>query len=57
MSDLKLSELSPGKPVKIEKDGQAICVARIGDEVFAINDICSHSDASLSEGDVADFKI
>jgi len=57
MSDLKLSELTAGKPVKIEKDGRAICVARVGDEVFAIDDTCSHSDASLSEGDVTDFKI
>ena len=57
MSDLKLSELNSGKPVKIEKDGRAICVARVGDEVFAVDDTCSHSDASLSEGDITDFKI
>lgn len=57
MSDLSLSSLIPGKPVRIEKDGESICVARIGDEVFAIGDTCSHSDASLSEGDVTDFKI
>ena len=57
MSDLKLSELSVGKPVKIEKDGRTICVARVGDEVFAVDDVCSHSDASLSEGEVTDFKI
>ena len=57
MSDLKLSELTAGKPIKIEKDGRAICVARVGDEVFAVDDTCSHSDASLSEGDITDFKI
>ena len=57
MSDLKFSELAAGKPIKIEKDGRAICVARVGDEVFAVDDTCSHSEASLSEGDVNDFKI
>lgn len=57
MSDLSLSSLEAGKPVRIEKDGESICVARIGDEVFAIGDTCSHSDASLSEGDITDFKI
>jgi 3-phenylpropionate/trans-cinnamate dioxygenase ferredoxin subunit len=57
MSDLSFSTLVPGKPVRIEKDGESICVARIGDEVFAIGDTCSHSDASLSEGDITDFKI
>lgn len=57
MADLLLSELVQGKPVKVEKDGKSICVARVGDEVFAVDDTCSHSDASLSEGDVTDFKI
>ncbi len=57
MADLLLSELVQGKPVKVEKDGKTICVARVGDEVFAVDDTCSHSDASLSEGDVRDFKI
>ena len=57
MADLLLSQLEQGKPVKVEKDGKTICVSRVGDEVFAIDDTCSHSDASLSEGDVTDFKI
>ena len=57
MADLLLSQLEQGKPVKIEKDGKTICVARVGDEVFAVDDTCSHSDASLAEGDVTDFKI
>ena len=57
MSDLALSSLQAGKPVRIEKNGEPICVTRVGDQVFAINDVCSHSDASLSEGEVSDFKI
>ena len=57
MADLLLSQLEQGKPVKVEKDGKTICVSRVGDAVFAIDDTCSHSDASLSEGDVTDFKI
>lgn len=57
MSDLTMDQLTPGKPMRIEKDGKSICVAKIGDEVFAIDDTCSHSDASLSEGDITDFKI
>ncbi len=57
MSDLLFNQLESGKPVKIEKNGKTICVTRVGDEVFAIDDACSHSEASLSEGDVTDFKI
>jgi 3-phenylpropionate/trans-cinnamate dioxygenase ferredoxin subunit len=57
MSDLKLTDLLPGKPVRIDKNGESICVTRVGDEIFAISDTCSHSDASLAEGDVTDYKI
>ena len=55
MTTLKFSELTSGKPRKIEIDGQSVCVARIGEEVFG--DTCSHSDASLSEGDITDYRI
>lgn len=57
MSDLLFSNLAQNKPVRVEKNGQSVCVTRIGDEVFAIEDTCTHSDASLSEGDVTDTKI
>lgn len=57
MADLQLDQLTEGKPVKLEKNGKTVCVTRIGNEVFAIDDTCSHSEASLSEGEVTDFKI
>ena len=53
MSDLLLSKLEENKPVRLEKNGQSICVARIGNKVFAIGDTCSHAEASLSEGDIS----
>ncbi len=57
MSELSFDSLVERKPVKIDLDGTPVCVTRIGDEVFAIADTCSHSEASLSEGDVTDYKI
>ncbi len=57
MSDLSYSQLEQNKPVRLEKNGQSICVTRIGDEVFAIGDTCTHSDASLSEGDITGTRI
>ncbi|CAB4933702.1 unannotated protein [freshwater metagenome] len=57
MADLEFDQLHESKPVKIEKNGKSICVTRIGNEVFAIDDTCSHSDASLSEGEVTNFRI
>ena len=57
MADLSFASLIEGKPVKIEVEGKTICVARVGEEVFAVDDTCTHSDASLSEGDISGFKI
>ena len=57
MSDLLLDSIVEGKPVKLSKNGKDICVARVGDEVFAIEDNCSHQDAALSEGEQSGYKI
>ena len=57
MTTIDYSTLVPGKAQRIEVDGAPVCVARIGDEVFAIGDTCSHSDASLAEGDISGFTI
>jgi 3-phenylpropionate/trans-cinnamate dioxygenase ferredoxin subunit len=57
MIELKLSDLQENTPVKVELNGKDLCVVRQGNEVFAIDDICSHAEASLSEGDVTPGKI
>ncbi len=48
----KLSELADDTAVRVDVGGMAICLARSQGEVFAVSDICSHADVSLSEGDV-----
>ena len=57
MANISFESLVDGKPVKIDLNGTPVCVTRIGDVVFAIADTCSHSEASLSEGEVSNFKI
>lgn len=57
MIEMKLSDLAENKAVKVELDGRDICVVRQGSEVFAIADLCSHAEASLSEGDVTTGRI
>jgi 3-phenylpropionate/trans-cinnamate dioxygenase ferredoxin subunit len=47
-----LDELEPGTPRRVVVDGVAIAVVRIGDEVHAVSDVCSHANVSLSEGEV-----
>ena len=57
MSELAFDSLVEGKPTSIEVNGTAVCVARIGDEVYAVADTCSHSEASLAEGEISGFKL
>ena len=57
MTTVKFSTMQDRKPIKVNVDGEDICLTRVGDEVFAIGDVCTHSDASLSEGEVSGFKI
>jgi len=57
MVDVSFDSLAESQPIKLDLNGTPVCVTRIGDEVFAIADTCSHSEASLSEGDVTGFKI
>ena len=57
MSTILKSELTPGVPKLVMVDGVPVCVALFEDQVYAIGDTCTHSDASLSEGDVTGFKI
>jgi 3-phenylpropionate/trans-cinnamate dioxygenase ferredoxin subunit len=45
-------ELVDGTSRRFPLDQMALAVVRIGDEVFCINDRCSHEDFSLSEGEV-----
>jgi 3-phenylpropionate/trans-cinnamate dioxygenase ferredoxin component len=49
-----LSDLADESAVKVVVGRTPVCLARSGGEVFAVNDICSHAEVSLSEGDVED---
>ncbi|MEI6120066.1 MAG: non-heme iron oxygenase ferredoxin subunit [Actinomycetes bacterium] len=51
------ADLLEGKPKQVDLNGTPVCVVRVQGEIFAVADTCSHSDASLSEGDITDFKI
>jgi len=46
----KVSEITPGKMIKISIDGKDILISNIDGDFYAIDDSCTHSGASLSEG-------
>jgi 3-phenylpropionate/trans-cinnamate dioxygenase ferredoxin subunit len=47
-----LDDLKPGTARQVVIGEHRIAVIRIDDDVYAIGDVCSHQDISLSEGDV-----
>ena len=49
-----LTDIPEEGALRVVLDGTPVCVARSQGEVFAINDVCSHADVSLSEGEVED---
>lgn len=47
-------ELPRDRGVRVIVGDHRIALFRVGDDVFAIGDRCSHAEASLSEGEVFD---
>ena len=54
-----LTDVKDPGSLRVELDGasrpEAIAVVRFEGEVFAIEDVCSHAEVPLSEGDVEEF--
>lgn len=47
-----LADLADGAARRVVIGDRAIAIVRIGEDVYALGDVCSHQDISLSEGDV-----
>ena len=52
-----LGDLEDSVPLRVEVGGTPVSVVRTEGEVFAVHDICSHANVSLSEGEVVDCRI
>ena len=52
-----LDEVTPDQGLAVTLGDLEIVVARDGDEVFALQNECSHAAVALSEGEVADCQI
>lgn len=48
----RLDELPPGTARRFEVGGHRIAVVRVGDDLYALGDRCTHENISLAEGDV-----
>ena len=45
-------QLVDGEATRVDVDGIAVAVVRLDSRVYAIGDVCSHADVSLSGGEV-----
>ncbi|MFC7011856.1 non-heme iron oxygenase ferredoxin subunit [Streptomyces viridiviolaceus] len=52
-----VGELEEDTPKRVELDGTPVSIVQTEGEIFAIHDICSHANVSLSEGEVDDCHI
>jgi len=51
------SEVADGQALRVEVDGLDVAIVRNGDDLYAIEDECSHAQVALSEGDIEDCEI
>lgn len=49
--------LPDGRGVRVDVAGRRIAVFRLGSDVHAVGDLCSHAEASLAEGEVYDHEV
>jgi 3-phenylpropionate/trans-cinnamate dioxygenase ferredoxin component len=47
-----VKDVDPGSKTRVDVDGFKLCVVRIGDDFYVIDDTCSHANYSLCEGDL-----
>ena len=47
-----LEDLADGGARRFDVDGHRLAVVRLGDDVYAVGDRCTHADYSLAEGEV-----
>lgn len=44
--------LEPGELMYVEVDDEPVCLINLNGELYALNDTCTHEDASLSDGTI-----
>ena len=50
----RAADVPPGHAARVEIDGVPIAIFNLGGTLYALDDTCSHAEASLSEGDLDD---
>ena len=53
----KVGELNPGEMMYVEVGDEPVCLINLDGEFFALNDMCTHQEASLSDGEIVGDEI
>ena len=53
----RVEEIPTGKPVRMEVDGTGIAVFKLGQDFYAIEDICTHDGGQLTGGCIENDEI
>ena len=48
----RASDIPPGHAARVEIDGVPVAIFNVDGDFYALDDTCSHAEASLSEGDL-----
>ena len=49
-----LTEIPLNEPLIIEIDGEPVALCRVGEQVYALEDVCPHQGASFEGGEIDD---
>lgn len=53
----RVSDIEPGELMYVEVGDEFVCLINMDGEIHAINDTCTHEEASLSDGTIIDGEI
>lgn len=53
----KVGDLEPGEMTYVEVGDEPVCLINLDGQFFALNDVCTHQEASLSDGTVVGDEI
>lgn len=53
----KTDYLEPGELMYVEVEDEPVCLINLDGEIYALNDTCTHEDASLSDGTIVGDEI
>ncbi len=53
----KVSDIAPGTVKTFEVNGRSVAVCNVGGSFYAIDDVCTHDEGPLGEGEIDGFEV